>query len=44
MPYTILIVDDESALRQMLGEILTQAGYRVRSTGSCSGAMESFAE
>ena len=44
MPYTILIVDDEPALRQMLGEILTQAGYRVRAAGSCTGAMESFME
>lgn len=42
MPYTILVVDDEPALRGMLGEILQQAGYRVKTAGSCAEALRVF--
>ena len=42
MAYRILIVDDEPALQQMLGEILTQAGYRTDAALSCAQALERF--
>ena len=42
MAYRILIVDDEPALQQMLGEILTQAGYRTDSALSCAQALDRF--
>lgn len=42
MAYRILIVDDEPALQQMLGEILAQAGYRTDSALSCAQALERF--
>lgn len=42
MAYRILIVDDEPALQQMLGEILTQAGYRTDAALSCAQALEQF--
>ena len=42
MAYRILIVDDEPALQQMLGEILAQAGYRTDSALSCAQALEQF--
>ena len=42
MAYRILIVDDEPALQQMLGEILTQAGYRTDAALSCAEALERF--
>ena len=35
MAYQILVVDDEPALRMMVQEILTQAGYAVCLAGSC---------
>ena len=37
MAYQILVVDDEPALRMMVQEILTQAGYAVCLAGSCRG-------
>ena len=40
MAYRILIVDDESALQDMLGEILTQAGYETDSARSCARALD----
>ncbi len=40
MAYEILIVDDEPALQRMVGEILTQAGYRTRSASTCAQALE----
>ena len=40
MAYEILIVDDEPALQKMVGEILTQAGYRTRSASTCAQALE----
>lgn len=42
MAYTILIVDDEPALQRLLGEILTQAGYRIETAGSCQEARSRF--
>ena len=42
MAYRILIVDDESALQRMVGEILTQAGYETESALSCAQALERF--
>ena len=42
MAYRILIVDDESALQRMVGEILTQAGYETESALSCAQALEQF--
>lgn len=38
MAYQILVVDDEPALRMMVQEILTQAGYAVCLAGSCREA------
>lgn len=42
MAYRILIVDDEPALQQMLGEILAGAGYRTYGALSCAQALERF--
>ena len=42
MAYRILIVDDEPALQQMLGEILAGAGYRTDGALSCAQALERF--
>ena len=42
MAYRILIVDDEPALQQMLGEILAGAGYRTYGALSCAQALEQF--
>ena len=42
MAYRILIVDDESALQRMVGEILTQAGYETQAALSCAQALERF--
>ena len=42
MAYRILIVDDESALQNMVKEILTQAGYETASALTCAQALERF--
>ena len=42
MAYRILIVDDETALQNMLKEILTQAGYETASALTCAQALERF--
>ena len=42
MAYRILIVDDETALQNMLKEILTQAGYETASALTCVQALERF--
>ena len=42
MAYRILIVDDESALQNMVTEILTCGGYETDSALSCAQAMEQF--
>ena len=36
MAYRILIVDDEPALQQLVGEILSGAGYETDSALSCA--------
>ena len=38
MAYRILIVDDEPALQQLVGEILSGAGYETDSALSCAQA------
>ena len=40
MAYRILIVDDEPALQQLVGEILSGAGYETDSALSCAQALE----
>lgn len=40
MAYRILIVDDEPALQQLVGDILSGAGYETDSALSCAQAME----
>jgi two-component system, cell cycle sensor histidine kinase and response regulator CckA len=40
---TILLVEDESAVRRMLREALSKAGYRVREAGNGSEAIELWA-
>lgn len=40
MAYRILVVDDEPALREMVREILTQAGYEVCLAATCAQALE----
>lgn len=42
MAYRILIVDDETALQDMVTEILTRGGYETDSALSCAQAMERF--
>lgn len=42
MAYRILIVDDEAALQNMVGEILSQAGYETEAALSCAQALERF--
>ena len=42
MAYRILIVDDETALQNMVKEILSQAGYETESALSCAQALEQF--
>ena len=42
MAYRILIVDDESALQNMVKEILTQAGYETTSALTCAQTLEQF--
>ena len=42
MAYRILIVDDETALQNMLKEILTQAGYETAPALTCAQALERF--
>ena len=42
MAYRILVVDDESALRQLVREILEQEGYQVETAGDCAQALERF--
>ena len=40
MAYRILVVDDEPALREMVGAILTRAGYEVSLAATCAQALE----
>jgi CheY-like chemotaxis protein len=40
---TILLVEDEPAVRALLGEVLQEAGYRVREAGSAREAEAAFA-
>ena len=40
MAYRILIVDDEPALQQLVGEILSGAGYETDSALCCAEALE----
>lgn len=40
IPLNILIVDDETAQRQILGEILQDEGYTVSSAGSGGDALK----
>ena len=42
MAYCILIVDDESALQNMVKEILTQSGYETVSALTCAQALDRF--
>lgn len=42
MAYRILVVDDEAALQEMVGEILSGAGYKTDAARSCAEAMERF--
>lgn len=42
MSFKILIVDDEPALQNMVGEILTRAGYEIQGALSCAQALERF--
>ena len=42
MAYRILVVDDESALRQLVREILEQEGYQVETARDCAQALERF--
>ena len=42
MAYRILIVDDETALQDMVTEFLTREGYETDSALSCAQAMERF--
>ena len=40
MAYRILVVDDEPALREMVGAILARAGYEVSLAATCAQALE----
>lgn len=42
MAWRILIVDDEPALQNMVGEILAQAGYETEAALCCAQALERF--
>jgi len=42
-PFTVLIVDDEAAMRRVLERVLTRAGYRVQSAASAETAYELLA-
>ena len=42
MAWRILIVDDEPALQNMVGEILAQAGYETEAVLCCAQALERF--
>ena len=42
MAYRILIVDDETALQNMVQEILAQAGYETDAALTCAQALERF--
>ena len=42
MPFKILIVDDEPALQNMVGEILIRADYEIQGALSCAQALERF--
>ena len=42
MGYRILLVDDESALQDMVGEILRAEGYQVEIAGTCAQALLRF--
>lgn len=42
MAWRILIVDDEPALQNMVGEILAQAGYETEAALCCAQALEHF--
>ena len=42
MPYKILLVDDEAALRELLETILVQSGYAVCPAESCAEALRLF--
>ena len=37
MPATVLICDDDSAIRTVLNQALGRAGYDVRTTGTAAG-------
>lgn len=41
---TILVVDDEAVVRRVLGDALTQAGYRVRTVASAEAALAAMAD
>ena len=43
MAYTILLVDDEPALQQLVKEILLQQDYQVETAGNCATAINKFA-
>jgi len=36
---TILVVDDENAIRESVREVLSDEGYRVLDTGDCAAAL-----
>lgn len=40
MPYLILIVDDEPMMREVLGDVMTSEGYRVRCAKDGQEALE----
>jgi len=44
MPETILVVDDEAAVRHLCAKALTRAGYRVHQAGSGQEALRVFDE
>lgn len=44
MPTRVLVVDDESGMRDTLVEILEAAGYRVSSAGDGDAALDCFRE
>lgn len=44
MAYTILLVDDEPTLQQLVKEILLQQDYQVETAGNCATAINKFAQ